>query len=172
MGLVIFLLAPPSIHLSQLSSKLLIEECVKLYRLNKCKEKILMAIDVSWYIQSRVIRIHAYGETPSIEDIQRVSSQVQALFDAGTTPVHILLDDEDAGALPASVSMLKDTLNFTEEYISQAGWVVGVGKPPIVAKVVFPLLMKIVRASYVRVATIEDAIQFLSSKDETLSISE
>lgn len=128
-----------------------------------------MPIDVSWYIPNKIIRAHFYDYS-GIEEIQELGFELGEHIQEGIAPVHILLDDATAQPPPINLQQLKMTLNFERNHIDKLGWVIGFGDVNMVAKMVLPPLMKVLRMNYSRVATIEEAIIFLQKQDKSLQI--
>lgn len=130
-----------------------------------------MPIDLSWYIPSRVIHVQVYGEAGS-EQIQKMAKDLQDYMEKGEAPVHVMLDDATANPPPISIKHLKSLLDVTKQPTEKVGWVVGIGNPNPIAKVVVPTFLKIVRIKFVRRDTLEQALAFLKKQDMSLKISE
>ena len=126
-----------------------------------------MSFEISWYLPKRVLHIHLLAEQ-SLSDLEALSWQTAPMIEEGIAPVHVLLDDAKGGRPPISLKEIQSRLDIITH--PSIGWVVGVGEVDAVAKFMVPLLMKIVKVSYVRVATIEEALVFLSKHDPQLQL--
>lgn len=126
-----------------------------------------MPIDLSWYVPLRIMRIHIYDDA-GIEDIEQLGLNGRSFLEDGIAPVHVLLDDASALPPPINLQQLRLALNLRSTDTHKLGWVIGVGDVNIMAKVVIPMLMKILTMRYVRVATIEEAVTFLRKHDKSL----
>ena len=128
---------------------------------------LIMPVDLSWVIPSRVVHIHIYDDMPL--DLFRVlANQTTEYIEAGVAPVHFLLDDKDADPPPVNIKLLANAYGVTEKDITSVGWVIGVGKPHAIAKIVVPLFMNVLKVKFLRVDTTEEAIAFLKKQDSTL----
>lgn len=126
-----------------------------------------MPIDLSWVILSRIVRIHIYDDVPL--DLLRVLADQSAEYTAaGIAPVHFLLDDQNADPPPANVKVLANAYGVIKTDITKVGWVIGIGQPHPIAKIVVPLFMNILKVKFMRVDTTEEAIAFLKKQDSTL----
>jgi len=128
-----------------------------------------MPIELSWYIENRVIHAHVYGEA-GLEQLRQMIVDVQPYLEEGIEPIHIILDDATANPPPVSIKQLKAVLDIGKQEVSKLGWVVGVGDVNVIAKVVIPMLAKIVKIKHVRVDTMEDALAILKRQDLSLTI--
>lgn len=126
-----------------------------------------MPMEFTWYIPERILHVEVYGDN-GIAELQQFGDTARQLVQEGKAPVHILLDDADAAPPPVSINVLKDALNMPSIDVQSFGWVVGVGEGDMVVKVIFPMLTKIMGIKYTRVATLDDAVDFLQYRDPTL----
>jgi len=127
-----------------------------------------MPIEHSWSVPKRVVRIHIDGET-GLELFRQLIDGVKPFLEEGVEPVHVILDDATAGPPPVSIKQLKAVMDIGKETMNKLGWVVGVGDVNPIAKVVIPLLTRIVKIKYVRVDTMEDALAILKRQDLSLT---
>lgn len=126
-----------------------------------------MSFEISWYIPQRVIYVHVLGEL-GLAEVEGMSKRIAELLEAGIEPVHILLDDTKGGRPPLNLRELKARIEMVNHPI--IGWVVGIGEVDAVAKFLIPLLLKIMSMKYTRVANVDEAVEFLSVRDRTLTI--
>jgi len=124
-------------------------------------------MEFTWYIPARILHIEVYDDN-DVEALQEFGDRARQLVQEGEAPVHILLDDADAAPPPVSLNVLKDALNMRSVDVQSLGWVIGIGDGAMVAKVIFPMLTKILGIKYTRVASLDDAIDFLQHRDPTL----
>lgn len=124
-----------------------------------------MSFEISWYIPQRIIHIHLLGEL-DLNAVGAMAKAINHMMQEGVAPVHILLDDAKGGRPPISLTQLKSQLEIAKSPLM--GWIVGVGETDPVAKFLIPLLANIMNVHYSRVATIEDAIDFLVKQDMSL----
>ena len=124
-----------------------------------------MSYELSWYLPKRIIHIHILGEM-ELSEVEAMSHAAFALMEEGIAPVHILMDDAKGGRPPLSLKELKSRLEITQH--ASIGWIVGIGDADPVAKFLIPLLMKLVKLQYVRVKTIEEALEVLRKQDMSL----
>jgi hypothetical protein len=79
-----------------------------------------MPIDLSWYIPSRIVRIHIYDDVPL--DLMRVLAEQSAEYtEAGVAPVHFLLDDKDADPPPVNIRLLTNAYGVIKKNITKVG---------------------------------------------------
>jgi len=126
-----------------------------------------MPIEISWYVPKRVLRLHVQGAA-GIPQLEQLSKDGQVFLADGQKPIHILLEDTHADPPPLNVKRFKQALDFKEEYTAQLGWIVGVGKTNQIANFVIPLVMKVLKLKFIRVATRDEAIAFLMKQDMSL----
>lgn len=126
-----------------------------------------MPMEFTWYIPDRILHIHVTGEN-HVVDLHHFGEKAQQYLQDGEAPIHILLDDADAAPPPVSLTILKDAINLRPSDAQSLGWVVGVGEGDMIVKVIFPMLTKVLGVKYTRVATLDDAVDFLLQRDPTL----
>ena len=126
-----------------------------------------MPIKVQWYYQPRIILVHVQGEA-GVEQIRNFSESVKGLIAEGIEPVHVFLHDVEAGPPPISISLLKDALSIGTDELKKLGWVVGVGRPPMIANFILPLATKVFKIDYTRRDSFEQALAFVRGIDPTL----
>ena len=124
-----------------------------------------MSFEVSWYLPERIIHVQVLAEL-DLSAVEAMSHETLKYMEQGIAPVHILLDDAKGGRPPISLKEMQARMEVANH--PSIGWIVGVGEADPVAKFLIPLLMKVVKMKYTRVATIEDALGFLSKQDTTI----
>ena len=130
-----------------------------------------MPIDLSWYEPQRIVRAHVYGEA-GLSELKQMIVDIQPYLEEGIAPVHVILDDATAGPPPISIKQLKDIMDTGKRSIDKLGWIVGIGDVNPIAKMVIPLLAKIVKIKHVRVDTLDAALTVLKKQDLSLTIGE
>ena len=126
-----------------------------------------MPLQFTWYIPSQILHIKVSGDN-DITELQKFGDRARQLLQEGQAPVHILLDDAHAAPPPVNINALKDALNLRSVDIQSLGWVIGIGEGNVIARAIFPVLTKVLGIQYTRLATLDDAIDFLQYRDPTL----
>jgi hypothetical protein len=124
-----------------------------------------MSFEISWHTPKKIIFVHLLGEL-DLNAVEAMAQQCAVLMDEGIAPVHILLDDRNGGRPPISLSQLRSRLEIGKH--PYLGWIVGIGETDPVAKFLLPLVMNLISVKYERVATIDDALNFLIKQDLTI----
>lgn len=123
--------------------------------------------DISWYQPQRIIYAQIEGDL-STDQLQAMLSRIQDHIMEGTAPVHILLNDTQAGKPPLIINDIKAAMKITQFDTHKLGHIVGVGDPNQMAKVVLPLIMSLLQMDFKRVATLDDALALLGEMDHSL----
>lgn len=121
-----------------------------------------MSFEVSWYLPERIIHVHVLAEL-DLSQIERMAHIVAEYIQAGTPPIHILLDDSKGGRPPISLKELQARLRVVND--ASIGWVVGIGEVDAVAKFLIPLGMKLAHIRYTRVKDVSEAVEFIARYD-------
>lgn len=126
-----------------------------------------MPIEISWHTPNRILHVYVHDKL-EMDDLEILNSGINRCVRGGIRPVHILLDNGSAIPPTISISRLLDGLSLDTDVKENIGWVVGIGEPMLLIKVVIPMVMRILRFNYMRKDTFEDAVSFLHQQDPTL----
>jgi len=126
-----------------------------------------MPIEVNWYIPNRVILAKGWGAVTKEENAES-DRQVRALIDAGTPPVHVLMD----------VSQVEDFPFFNANYQSDnarqflkhqnLGWGVVCGTTNPVVRLLSGVVLHVVAVKLKMFPTFEEGVDFLLAQDPSL----
>ncbi len=124
-----------------------------------------MPSELSWFIQDRVFYLRLFDEI-TFEEMQQTNQQGIEMLEAGTAPVHVIMDDEDLKKAPVNLSQVTGTLKIYRH--AALGWIVVIGESKTIGKYISSLMAQLFRVQYQRSPTIQGALDFLHEQDGTL----
>lgn len=123
-----------------------------------------MPVDMTWYVQNRVLYIHVWGEVTE-HDMTNMVEKSRAFVDLGTHPVHILSNQLEIEQATFRMNALKDVLERQSRV--RMGWMVNVSTNRI-ASFAITLMAQFGNSRLRQVRTIEDGLAFLTHIDPSL----
>lgn len=115
---------------------------------------------VEWYLEDHVLHVQVFGIV-TVDDVNKTDFEILSYFDEQTNDsafIHILLDTaqitEDVG--------IKEWIKLKSPRHERCGWVVEYGTPDKTMAFVGTIAAKIIGIHYKQVATLQDALDFLS----------
>mgnify|MGYP006921590864 CR=1 FL=1 len=123
-----------------------------------------MPLEVSWYIQDRVLLVVGYG-TVVFEDLVRANEMMaEALKSNG---VHLIIDRRGITQNPNNIIKLRKALSSLNH--PRFGWLVFVDQPNQMRDFLASILTQLARTQFRRFDTLDEAMIFLMKQDETLN---
>ena len=126
-----------------------------------------MAYRIGWYIEGRIIFSKLWG-TQSREDGTRVNYDLSKLLNSSDVEnVYIIVDSgELENSPPPSMALLSST--FTALRHPNLSWFIAVGRVSMMNNIMGIMLGQLFRLKYRKIATIEQALDFIRSRDKTI----
>jgi hypothetical protein len=132
---------------------------------NTSLSEVNMPSELKWLVESRVIHLRLIGVVTVDEGRQNNEKAVQ-MIDSGKPPVHTILVDKEVVKIDASLSDMVKTMEvYRHPWLK---WIVAVGDSTPSTKFLTSILSKLFRVSFHRVATLQEAIDFLKNQDPTI----
>lgn len=129
-----------------------------------------MPHELSWHTPRRIAYARIFGDM-GMEQLNAFTQELQHYVEDGDAPIHVLLDDSEAGPPPLTIKEAQAIFDMDKIDLTQLGWFVGIVEPKLMAKVMLPLISSMMNIQYKRFDNIDDAIAFLEEEDTTLSLS-
>ncbi len=127
-----------------------------------------MPIEMSWYVQDRVILLKFIGDI-TVEDMQEISANYIDMVDTaeGDWLIHALHDADQMESLPRAI---KDTVNNARDAFKhpRSGWTVAYNIRKPVLKLFGNMATGMLRVRYRIFNTRAEALAFLQETDQTL----
>lgn len=124
-----------------------------------------MPYKTSWLIPERIVITKLWGNV-SLEDVQNISKEVEEKVEEGTPLVHHISDSLDAERFEFSLKTFQVMFRSARP-LEGMGWQISVTRNPI-NRMTSAIVNRFVRTRYRSFDTVQEALQFLSAKDETL----
>lgn len=127
-----------------------------------------MSVDISWYLEGRIIYIKYYDDV-TIDDKRTGAEQECALLDAGTAPlVHVLLDITDQTSAPTNIKAIQDALDKALKH-PKKGWTLAFGKEEFrMENFINSVVTQSSSARYRTYVTLKETLEFLVYVDPSL----
>ena len=127
-----------------------------------------MPVDLSWYVEGRVIYIKYSGDV-TIEDKRIGAQQEYEFLDAGTSSlVHVLLDITDQTSSPTNIKAVQNALDKALKH-PKKGWTLAFGKEEFrMENFVNSVVTQASSARYRTYVTLEETLEFLVYVDPPL----
>lgn len=125
-----------------------------------------MPIEVSWYLQSRVIYQRYHGVL-TIEDLKLSNTLAIEYVMSGNPLVHAVIDAQDVTKHPYSLKDVNGTLPRSKMFYDSLGWTVMVSTHYI-HRFMGQMAAQMTRTRFQTAASLDEALQFLNSVDATL----
>jgi hypothetical protein len=125
-------------------------------------------IEVSWYVQGRVIYKRYYGVL-TIGDLQASNALVAEYVASGKPLVHIIVNSQDVTKHPYSLKDINSTIPRTKSFHDGLGWTVMVSTHYI-HRFMGQMASQMTRARFQTAVSLDEALQFLSSVDDSLGL--
>lgn len=123
-----------------------------------------MPVNLSWYIENRVIQIINEGQI-SDDDMLRIDQPIIDLMNASSFPlVHMIVDNSKATYTPSVKTITQ--AKFPRH--TKCGWVVLVGPANSFMKFVNAVVTNVFKTRNRMFDTFEEAVAFLNEVDSTL----
>ncbi|MEM9952865.1 MAG: hypothetical protein AAF846_14755 [Chloroflexota bacterium] len=129
-----------------------------------------MPHELSWHTPRRIAHARIFGDM-GMEQLNAFTQELQHYVEDGDAPIHVLLDDSEAGPPPLTIKEARAIFDMDKIDLTQLGWFVGIVEPKLMAKIMLPLMSSMMDIQYKRFDNIDDAIAFLEEEDATLSLS-
>lgn len=126
-----------------------------------------MPINVSWYIENRIIEVTFSGAV-TVEEIEQGAKETMALFDqSDQAPIHVMHDYGDMTDFPKNIKLIAAVSrhSFADE---RRGWVVPHSIKQNLARFILVGASQLSRTKINVVNTHEQALAFLRQIDPTL----
>ncbi|MBA3871957.1 MAG: hypothetical protein ABI970_16745 [Chloroflexota bacterium] len=117
---------------------------------------------VEWLVENRVIRIQIFGEY-DVEPVQAGIAKTKALVDAGTSPVHVILDSTGVTKMPKSIRELINQMEVLR-YHPNGGWIIIVSNN-VMLRFAGQIATVFLGANHRSVATYEEAVETICRID-------
>jgi hypothetical protein len=127
-----------------------------------------MPYELTWYVEKRVIFQRLYGEI-TFSELRQMSDEANALVRSGTRFVHLLVDLQEVTKYPTNVKDASGVINM--EPGDNLGWTLVV-TPNTVLRFLGSMMGQLARQRVNTFRTWEDALQFLSSRDDSIKLNE
>ena len=142
------------------------EKALTLDSMKRSMGEIMMAYKTQWVIQDRLVYGQLSGDM-TVEDMTVFNQENEAILEEGVPLVHFLIHDADLTSVPISLGTLSNVLSFIKG--ENLGWVVTIGEGSFrMGEFLSATLARIAQVRYKRVATLQEAIDFLQPLDPTL----
>lgn len=124
-------------------------------------------IKFHWLVENQIVLMMVEGDitleslSSGLEELRTYLDSSEAIF------VHVLLDDQQVGAVPPSLLQLRQV---AVEMLSDTkiGWVLSVRKNKPIVDFFASILTQIMKIRYRRMETMHEALAFLQDQDATL----
>ncbi len=126
----------------------------------------MISYSIDWVINKRVLYSRVWG-VQTQEHIEQSDEDMKQFLEEGTPLIHLIMDARELESMPKSLGNIQSTISAITD--PAYGWVVAIETKNPVTKFMGLMVAKLFRLRFRRVATIEDAIQFLSEMDNTLN---
>lgn len=124
-----------------------------------------MPCEASWLVENRVIYIRSYGVV-SVAEIQSTSIQTKQMMDSGTKFVHMIADSTDVERLTFNLTDLVRSIRGLPTS-PNLGWSINVS-PNMMYRFMASIISQIASSRQRVFTTLDEALAFLQSMDETL----
>lgn len=120
----------------------------------------------TWYIEKRIIYMNIYGDI-TLDEATLINDDFNRYLDAGTAPIHILVNDTQVGKMPFNVKQLRSRLTCMSH--PNIGLLVSIGEVNPILNYIMPMIAKIAGLIFIRRKTVADSLDYLSKHDATLN---
>jgi hypothetical protein len=125
-----------------------------------------MPYKIGWHIPGRVIYGVVSG-VQTLDELTEANQTVMSMLDEGMRPVHFIMDDSQLKRTPINLKQLQIALAYVRH--TRIGWIVLVGKNNPVLSILVSTLISLMRVKSRRVESLDTAMAFLRTVDNTLT---
>lgn len=122
-----------------------------------------MAYQTTWLLPGRVIHVQYFGRLTA-DELQAQSDTTKAMVNAGSAPVHIIVDTLNMTRLDVSLGDMRAIIGQKADNI---GWTLIVRHNDFV-QFFATVVMKMAQARYAFMDSMDDAAAFLRDHDDSL----
>lgn len=124
-----------------------------------------MPYEVSWLVEKRIIYFHTSG-IATIDDVKAGNKKVMAMLEEGIPFVHLITDSTDVEKVQLGLNDLASV--FRDMPASpKMGWSIYIS-PKMLDRFFASVTTQLTKSRHREFTTLEDAIAFLRSVDDTL----
>ena len=124
-----------------------------------------MPFQYQWLIEGRVVYARAWGER-TVEEIEESSAAVLKYLEEGKPLVHVIRDETGVTSAPANLGKLKTMVEVARH--PAMGWIINIGESGKVTDYVSGLVIRVARARFRKMPSVQEAMDFLLMVDSTL----
>lgn len=126
-----------------------------------------MTARIAWYTPDRVLLIRFQGDVTT-DELMQINRQITGYLDSADAQlVHLIIDQRDIGSVPGNVMSLTRTMTFIQH--PRLGWVLRFGDIHPIIRFMAAVVMQAASVRFRNFHTLEEALNFLSYVDVTLS---
>ena len=120
--------------------------------------------EIHWFVEKRVRLLHTWGHL-DLPAVKVYDEESRLMFDAATQPVHAIIDVRQLKGVPP----LSECLKMATLWHQRIGMVVTVQamRQPLM-RLIFTTIVSIGRLKYRDMDTVEQAQQYIASRDPSL----
>src|SRR5687767_14970843 len=118
-----------------------------------------MPISTFWLLEQRIIGVRDYGDI-TLTELRQTNADVIAMLDAGSAPVHLLLDLTALRKFPTLISASANTMSFLHHPALGYVAVWGIRNPILVP--ILKVIGRIVSVDPQIVDSLEQALRFIA----------
>jgi hypothetical protein len=122
-----------------------------------------VAVEISWLVENRIALIVWEGVV-TLDDAETATQASIRLIREGTAPVHVINDTSVVKKFPSLLELRRVGARETH---ANAGWAIMVVTHPVLRFLV-SILLQLAGTKYRLVATRQEAVDFLMSRDSSL----
>jgi hypothetical protein len=127
-----------------------------------------MPFEIKWQIENRVIFERVSGDI-DFDATASAANQVSRLLDAGTAPVHLVIEMSELKSFPTNVSKIHTVTQFMRS--PALGWVVVIGSGQL-ATFFINVIRQIIKFPVVHQQSLDQSLAFLREQDKSLPTTE
>jgi len=126
-----------------------------------------MSINISWYMENRILFIKVPQEV-SIEEIKYMSSQISDAIQVGEAPIHVIFDASEMQTFPNNVKSLMQAMQIFLKH-PKMGWNFAINPNRLILFLGTVVSRALGMNKYRAVASVDEALEILYRVDSTLA---
>ena len=123
-----------------------------------------MPCEVSWYHPEKIVYFRVF-DVLTVEQLAQASAIIGDNVMTGAAPVHLIVDVVNMKSIPTNVLEIKKLNEYLGD--ERMGWLIVVGANHLVTMIA-TVISQLAKTRYRNFKSLEPALMFLASQDETL----
>lgn len=125
-----------------------------------------MPLKTHWLIPKQIAFMYVWDDLV-IEDFDTINRDLLAMLEDTPERLHFIVDDSQSNTIPINLRGLSESLQFIRH--PKLRWILTIGESSFLVNITISTLMRTLRQDYKRLATFDQACDFLKHEDKTLT---